>query len=202
LGVTAFGITRSVGAEVIFQGEDKTVTLHTDPEGFYQRDLPVGPYTMQVHYNGLPEYRRPLFRVMSSETIVLNIALHPSPSCEAVPLAETPPPTHPEGNLTCDGWEHVAIPSKDGVAFELLIHFPIREARNRQHVYYGQHRGLIPVFAAYDLFTLEANQVRYHEDTHELDATGDVVSTDESGIERRAEAATFKIKGGRVTQIR
>ncbi len=192
----------AAGADVTFQGKKK-VTVRTDGEGRYRADLPWGFYTMTVDYSGwaVPDYQRPLFRVSSSATIVLNVVIHQPPPCEPTVSVEKPTLTEDDARNVCGGWDRFAVPSNDGTPFEVLIFYPARQPSGGGYVYHGRHRGLIPVFVAYNLFTLEADQVTYDASTHMLEATGNVVWTDESGIENRAELARFKIDGGRIFAI-
>jgi hypothetical protein len=192
----------AAGADVTFQGK-KEVTVRTDGEGRYRADLPWGLYTMTVGYSGwaVPDYQRPLFRVASSTTIILNVVIHQPPPCEPTVSVEKPTLTEDDERNVCGGWDRFAVPSNDGIPFELLIFYPARQPAGGGYVYHGRHRGLIPVFVAYNLFTLEADEVTYDASTHVLEATGNVVSTDESGIEKKAELASFKIDGGRVSVL-
>ena len=192
------------GAKVEFQGEGKSVTVQTDGNGAYRADLPWGSYTMTVPYSELavPDYQRPLFRVASSTTLTLNVAIRPAPPCEPTVTVEKPTLTEDDLRNVCGGDERVEVPSNDGVPFELFIRYPWREPTKGGYVYHGRVLHGMPVFVAYDLFTLEADQVTYDAGTHTLEATGHVVLTDVSGTEKRAEFASFKIADGRATQVR
>lgn len=196
--VQGFQFSRSIGAEITFQSEGEAITVRTNGQGLYQADLPWGLYTMTANYNGLSVYERPPFRVTSPGTIIFNLTFYPTASCETVvPVDKSA--LH-EIDRTCNGLERFTIPSSGGARSELLIHYPYRLANEKEYTYWGPP-GRIPVFVAYELFTLEANQITYHKDTHEIRASGNVVSTNESGVQKRADTATFKITEGHVTQL-
>jgi lipopolysaccharide assembly outer membrane protein LptD (OstA) len=54
----------------------------------------------------------------------------------------------------------------------------------------------IPVFVAYNLFTLRADRVGYDAQGRMLEATGNVVATNADGATEHADSMTFRIENG------
>jgi hypothetical protein len=111
------------GAEVKFEGSNTTEAVSSDSRGFYHAELPVGLYSMTVAKGSSgygKYYRRPLFRVSSPKTIVLNVTLYPPlPICDPAILIERRPDgtTRSEtvvapDNLRdeCGGWDRFPVP--------------------------------------------------------------------------------------------
>jgi lipopolysaccharide assembly outer membrane protein LptD (OstA) len=58
-----------------------------------------------------------------------------------------------------------------------------------------------PVCVAYNLFSLEADNVTYDAKNKTIKATGDVVVVNESGVTQPADSTTFKIENGHAMPI-
>jgi hypothetical protein len=194
------------GAEVTFEGEKTTKTVLTDKKGFYEANLPVGLYTMNVSSlkHGFKEYRRPLFRVASSTNLTLDATVSSGVSCDpVVPEESKHAPTQDEAQDACGGLDLFAVPSEDGVPFQLFIDYPGRQRSDQGNVYGNKKlEGFkTPVFVAYNLFTLQADDVVYDVSGRVLKATGNVVVENADGATQRADSITLKIENGQATPL-
>jgi hypothetical protein len=196
------------GALVEFQGKGSGKTVAVDDEGFYTAELPVGPYTMKVHFPGgsLQDYQRPLFRVTSPTSLTLNVTLNPAkPSCELMGTVSRPDLTVDDYRNACGDEEFFPAPSEDGLPFQLYIRYPRRQPTDQGYIY---RSGRIvsdldaSVFVAYNLFTLQADQVAYDAKRRTLEASGNVVVVNETGVSQHADSVTFKIENGQAIQLR
>jgi hypothetical protein len=175
--------------------------VSADNSGSFEIELPFGFYTMTVisKIQGFREYRRPLFRVASSTSVTLDATLGLGSSCD---LVAAPGSEHiiteEEGQDACGGFDFFAVPSEEGVPFQLLIDYPSRQRADRANVYRSRrHQGLQnPVVVAYNLFTLRADEVIYDVRSRTLRATGDVVVEGVDGTTQRGDSMTFKIENG------
>jgi hypothetical protein len=216
--------------DAVFKRDMFTKTVFTDEGGSYDVDLPAGLYTMTASplERFLEGYRRPLFRVGSSPTLTLNVTLEPAGTCD---LAIGPGGTRPNAETVrraCGGWDSFSVPSADGAAFEVLIQFgswqptdhgdaySIREPltgveipplgqqipddwpAHGKRVVFGDE---IPVFVAYNLFTLRAKRVVYDVQSRTLEATGNVVAAKADGATEHADSMTFRIENGEAIPI-
>jgi len=194
------------GAEVTFKGDAITMIVSTNEKGFYKTVLPVGFYSMTVDplKRGFKEYRRPLFRVASSTSLTLDAFLYVGVSCDLV-VAEgsNHTATQDETQDACGGLDFFAAPSGDGDQFQLFIDYPSRQRTDRETVYRSRiSQGFkTPVLVAYNLFTLQADEVVYDVQSRILRATGNVVATNADGIARGADSMTFKIENGQATPL-
>lgn len=200
------------GAEVIFKGEEFSKTVLTDKKGLYEASLPVGFYTMFVipPPQGFRTYQRPLFRVTASTSITWDVSIRPAPSCDpVVPEGSDHGVDVEEVTDGCGGWKLFPVPSQDGVPFQLLIDYPGRQRTDRGSVYISRtlQDFKTPVFMAYNLFTLHADQVTYDEKTRTLHARGNVVAFNENGeiassnMVQPAEYFNFRIENGEATRL-
>lgn len=189
---------------VTFEAEEVSKTLYTDDRGIYEADLPVGLYTMTARSPDrvLGLYQRPLFRVASPASLVLDIALETyiRSSCDlGVPPSSTHIPDADDAKDACGGRDFLPLPSDDGVPFQLLVEYESRKRTDRGYAYSARPllpRPATPVFVAYNLFTLQAHHVVYDVQGRTLKATGDVVATNADGATQRADSMTFKIENG------
>jgi hypothetical protein len=191
------------GVKVAFEAEKGGRIVSTDRRGIYEADLPVGLYTMTVQplSPALLAYKRPLFRVASSTNLVIDVTLdtYQKVTCEIV----NPPPgnqiSEPDRvKNTCGGMDLFPLPSEDGGALQLLIRFGTRKPAQNGYTYsapvdfsvipepsYVYRSGRnpptlrTPVFVAYNLFTLRADNVTYDEKNQTLHANGKVVVVNE-----------------------
>ena len=204
------------GAGVTFEGDNISKTVSADKNGFYETDLPVGIYTMtaldlsKLHY----KYVRPPFRVGSSTNVTLNVTFYAGLSCDLKS------PTEEEVRNDCEGVDLFPIPSKDNVPFQLSIQCSSRRPIDRGCEYSGLKTSLRPigrgdkysslktpadlkirVFVAYNLFTLQADDVVYDVSGRVLKATGNVVVENADGATQRADSITLKIENGQATPL-
>jgi hypothetical protein len=197
------------GAEVKFEGPNKTESVSSDSRGFYHAKLPVGLYSMTVA-KGPRDYRRPLFRVSSPKTIVLDVPLYPPlRSCDSGIISVTRPDGTPEKTETvvtpdefrdeCGGWDRFPVPSDEGVSFELLVRYSSRARRDGERTYNSGF--LSPVFVAFNLFTLTADHVTYDLASRILLATGDVTTTNGSAGSAHANLMKFRIANDSVLRL-
>jgi len=216
---------------VTFKGEKFGKTVFSDDGGSYDVDLPAGLYTMSAYNSNrfMEEFRRPLFRVGSSTSLTLNVTLEPvGGSCDLVGPVGGPPPNADTARSACGGWDSFSVPSADGAAFEVLIQFgswqptdhgdaySIREPltgieipplgqkipddwpAHGKRVVFGVE---IPVFVAYNLFTLRAKRVVYDVQSRTLEATGNVVAINADGSPTRADSMKFRIENGQAIPL-
>lgn len=196
------------GAEVRFAGEKFNKKVSADDKGYYEIDLPVGLYTFTVQALGgehLQEFRRPLFRVASQANLTLNASLErPGPICDKLVPFPGSVPTAAADVITCGGDDFFPVPSEDNVPFQLLIRYQTRRHRNQAFIYNSDEvpRGLeVPVFVAYNLFTLRAESVTYSVPSRALTATGNVVLENANGSTQHFDSITFKIENGGATPV-
>jgi len=199
-------------AEVTFQGDKISKTVSTDERGFYEAVLPVGLYTMNTVYILNPlnpsipsslqkgpriteKYRRPLFRVASPTKVTLNVSFDAQISCEPAFLAGHIP-TADEWEQACGGTELFSIPSDDNTPFQLSVRYGGWKRDDGGFTYWGRKIPHVPVFVAYNLFTLQADKVVYNVKNGTLEATENVVVENADGTARRADSITFKIENG------
>jgi hypothetical protein len=196
------------GAEVTFQNETLKRTVITDRTLFYETKFPLGTYTMTVRHPShpsLPELRRPVFRVASRRTLILNAVLAPSRmTCD--PLVQNklgPTPASEQWDETiknaCGGEEFFLVPSKDGTRFQLHIRYLRRWPSEAGYVYSGDSVATnveLPVLVEYNLFTLTADPVTYDPQRNEIKASGNVVAENASGKEHHADSMMVKFEDG------
>jgi hypothetical protein len=212
--------------DVVFRRDTFTKTVFTDEEGSYDVDLPAGLYTMTASplERFLEGYRRPLFRVGSSTTLTLDVTFNPiGGSCDLVSPVGAPRPNADDARSFCGGWDSFPVPSEDGVPFEIFVRFQSGHTIDHKEVYstrkpltgveippLGQpipddwpaHSRVIsagieiPVFVAYNLFTLRADKVVYDVPGRTLEATGNVVADNANGATQLAHSMKFRIENG------
>lgn len=192
--------------EGTFEGKNATKTVVADSDGFYQTDLPVGLYKMiarspMIAFPPLKEYVR-FFRVTNSGPITLNGALHfERTNCDIV--IRSVEERVEEAKDICGGEDTYRISSKDGVPLELLIRYPSRRAMAKGYAYSVDKIAQpdVPVFVAYNLFSLEANAVVYDVKTRTIAASGNVVTADGSGETQHVDSISFRMKNGRAVPL-
>ncbi len=201
-----------VSAEVKFEGSNTTETVSSDSRGFYHAELPVGLYSMTVAKGSSgygKYYKRPLFRVSSPKTIVLDVTLYPPlPSCDPGTIIERRPDgttrseIHPAPDTLrdeCGGWDRFPLPSDEGVPFELLVRYSNRLRRDSERIYKGGFQN--PVFVAFNLFTLTADHVTYDMASQTLVAAGNVTVTKGSAGSTHANSMKFRIANDSVLRL-
>jgi hypothetical protein len=207
------------GVEVRFDSESVHKTVITDGKALYSVDLPIGTYTMTVQapkqrslsFSIFRDYVRPLFRVTSPTTLVLNGTLYfARPTCDIAVINKSGELTTQEqrekaSQNACGGEDYFPYPSQNGVPFQLYVQYPKRLPTERGYIYSSDTiydtEAPVPVFVAYNLFSLEANKVIYDAKSRTIEASGNVVVLDESGATKRADSMTFNIENGQATLI-
>jgi hypothetical protein len=95
----------------------------------------------------------------------------------------------------------LSVPSDHGALFELWVRYARRRRPDGEKVYPGgDRRG--PVVAAYNLFKREADKVTFDGKNQTIEASGNIVVTNEAGATRRADSLAFGIKNGEVLPLR
>jgi hypothetical protein len=194
--------------EVTFQGEHETKTVVVDDKGFYSANLPVGIYKMiargpTIWPQALTEYTR-LFRVASPTTVIFSGALYMARmNCDAVVGGETEQQKTEAWKNICGGEDSFTVPPKDSALLQLYIQYPQRQPSDRGYLYTSNKitEPDVPVFVAYNLFSLEANSVVYDVKTRTIAASGNVVVADGSGTTRHADSLGFRIEDGQVIPL-
>jgi len=194
--------------EVTFQGELITRTVTVDEKGAYQVDLPIGVYKMtacgpQITGLAVTEYRR-LIRIRSATTITLNGTLYSARmSCGAVVGVDTEAQRVEEWKNSCGSEDFFPLPAKDGAPLELYVRYPQRDATSRGYIYRSQQTSQpdVPVFVAYNLFSLEAQKVVYDRQAQTIEASGNVIVTDATGIAHKIDSTEFIIRDGEVVLL-
>jgi hypothetical protein len=201
--------TAIVGAEVKFEGSSTTETVSSDSRGIYRVELPVGTYSMTVT-KGSAYYKRPLFRVSSPKTIILDVTLSRLVrSCDPGGMLVTRPDGTTETKTVgtpddlrdeCGGWDRFPIFSGEGGSFELFIRYDSRLRRDSERIYNSGFRN--PVLFAFNLFTLTADHVTYDLASRTLLATGNVITTNGSAGSAHANSMKFRIANDSVLRLR
>jgi hypothetical protein len=205
--VRAFADSTGSRAQIRFDGDVYSKTLAVREGDSYDVDLPGGLYTLTVQPRGSrqQEFRRPLFRAASGTSLALNAVIDPSgPTCDKLNPPEGQTLSTDSDVIFCGGVDLFPVPSEDKVPFQVLIRYQTRRRTDQGHVYSSDKvpRGLeVPVFVAYNLFTLRANAVVYDEPRETLKATGKVVVERPDGTTQRAESMTIKIANGEGTPL-
>jgi hypothetical protein len=191
-------------SNVTFQNEKLGVTVPTNEMGKYEVDLPLGLYTMSAMGSRISlfrSYRRPEFRVISPINITLNVTLFRLPPVRGGHCCRTSLVN--ASNVTYYDGDFCSIPSQDGVPFRLYVSYA---KRVRSDNYYYDHAGddeppyEDSVFVAYNLFSLKADSAHYDMENRKLEASGNVVAEDESGL-HRAYSMTFKFENGQAILV-
>jgi hypothetical protein len=197
------------GVKVTFQNEHLTKTVTTNNVGVYEADLPLGDYTMTAQSPGFRFYRRPLFRVTSTASTVLNATLLVGNPCGDMIIVNSSgkPVTDEQWKAAtehCRGEELIPIPSGDGLPFQLSILYGSRTPIGSTYSYIGEktRQYETQVFVAYNLFSLQADKVTYDPQKRTIEASGNVVAVNESGTTQRAGSMAFKIENGQVALLR
>lgn len=197
-------------AQVTFKSEQITKTVSSDSRGRYGVELPAGAYMMTASWAGVEKYRRPLFRVISPKTIVLNVTLYPPlRSCDSATIIVRRPDGTPEKTETavtpdefrdeCGGWDRFPISSTEDGSFELLVRYYSRRRRDGERIYDSGFKN--PVLVTFNLFTLTADHVTYDITNRTLLAAGDVTTTNGAGVSTHASSIKFRIENDRVLRL-
>ncbi len=193
-------------AKVEFRSKQFDRTVTTNDLGVYAADLAIGDYTMTAQSFGFRPYRRPIFRTMPLSGLTFDITLPVQSTCD-IEIVSTSTPVPPEGWATarkelCLREEFFPIPARDGVPFQLYIRYVKRSVVRDTYIYTcGKMPNEDPVFVAYNLFSLQADEVFYDAKNRTIKADGNVVSIDESGATQRANSMTYKLENGQATPL-
>jgi hypothetical protein len=194
------------GVKVTFRNEQLTMNVTTDNQGFYEAELPLGEYTMTAQGPpGFPPYERPLFRVTSPASAILNVTLLVENSCGDAIIVDSSGESFTAdqwkaATIRCRGEDRILIPSNDGLPLQLFIRYGTRKAIGEIHSYTGEKTGQYqaPVFLTYNLFSLRAYELTYDAKNRMIVAHGNVVAVNELGSTIRAYLMTFKIENDQV----
>lgn len=196
------------GIKVTFQNRQLTTTVTTNNVGVYEANLPLGDYTMTAQGRGFRVYRRPLFRLRSPGTVILNATLLVGSPCgDLIVVNSSGEPVTDEqwkaATERCKGEEVIPIPSDDGLQLQLSIRYGSRTPVGSSYSYTGERTAQYetPVFVTYNLFSLQADSVNYDAQKRTIEAKGNVIATNEPGATQRADAMTFKIENGQAMPI-
>ena len=195
------------GTEVVFQSKEANKSVTSDSQGFYQADLPFGSYTMTAkaqgdrYRRGFGTYRRPLFRVASAASLILNVTLPVLRiSCDVIVTDASVEEATEARKNACGGEDLFSLSSADGVPFELYIRYPTRSHGNGGYVYSSSQTAVNveeQVLVEYNLFTLQADRVVYDSGDSSVQAIGHVVFVNDSGATQSTDAMTLKLESGR-----
>jgi len=181
-------------AKVAFQSKHFDKNVSTNGLGVYEADLPFGVYTMTAEALGFRPYRRPLFRVTSTATIAFDFTLPLQRTCDGTVVSVTEP--------LCLREDSFSIPSDDGVPFQIWIRYEMHRVSGSNYSYTGEKApNPDPVFVAYNLFSLRADEVIYDARSKTITATGNVVVISPSGVTQNSHSMTVKIENGQAISI-
>jgi len=218
---TIHGPRRSVAphVNVKFLSEEVSKVVTTDDGGRYSADLPTGLYSMtavvpqaaSARSAPFSPYFRPAFLVNSMTTVSVDGTLYfARPTCDVVVTGksgESPTKEQMEEatkNL-CGGEDLFPAPSADGVPFQIYFRYPKRRQSDQGFVYVSdkiyQTEAPVPVFVAYNIFSLEANEVSFGVRERRLTATGNVVIADGSGKTQHFDSITLMMENGRAVPL-
>ena len=152
---------------------------------------------MKAERRDFRTYRRPLFLVPLPANLTFDISLPVGKMVNRVVVGKLEQP------LNYYGEEFLPAPSKDGVPFQLYVRYTRRASIDDVLDYTGDKtRYEDPVFVAYNLFSLQADHVMLNVKRKTLDASGNVVISDETGTMQRAESISLNIENGHATPLR
>lgn len=184
------------GAEITFNGEQATRATTTNLSGKYEIVLPLGRYT-KAERRGFRAYRRPLFLVHSPVDLTFDIGLPVRKIVDRVVVGKLQEP------LNYYGEEFLPASSKDGIPFQLYVRYTKRASIDDSLDYTGEESPYEdPVFVAYNLFSLQADHVIFNVKRKTLEASGNVVVSDETGSVQRAKSISLNIEDGHATPLR
>jgi|SRR5215469_713106 len=195
-------------AKVEFRDKRFDKTVITNERGVYETELPFGDYTMTAQPLGFRPYRRLLFRVTSTETIVFDFTLPLQPTCDITIVrtdggTATPEEWAAAKRLECLKEDSFSVPSSDGVPFQVWIRYVKHNVSGDRYSYTGEKApNDDPVFVTYNLFSLRADEVVYDAKSKTIRATGNAVAVDELGTTQRVDAMEMKLENGKVTVVR
>jgi hypothetical protein len=201
------------GIEVRFQSGQSSKIVEADSRGFYQADLPFGLYTMTAQapkmgaqgIDYFTKYVRPLFRVTSPTVLILNGTLHMARlTCDIVLASDSPELQREESKNSCGGEDSFPVPSEDAIPFQLYVRYAKRQPTQRGYIFSSDRISEpdVPVFVAYNLFSLQADKVVYDTKKRTIQASGNILITGQTGSTERADSMTFKIGNGRAIAVR
>jgi Carboxypeptidase regulatory-like domain len=185
---------------------DKIKVLDTDATGFYQTDLPLGDYTMTGQALGFRPYRRPFFRITAPTRLTFDVTLRDIAACDVLvfsgPGVVTPDEWAASQKESCLREDFLSLSSR-GAPFELSFRYGSRTHEHGVYAYDGEKNGTeeIPVFVAYNQFTLQADKAVFDPHKKTIAASGDVLAWNEPDTIQRADAATFRIDNDRVVRV-
>lgn len=195
------------GAKVSFHSNQLTKEVSANAKGFYEADLDLGVYTMTVQNQGFHLFRRPPFRVTSPTRITFDATLLLAGSCDVVVsnnsgAAPTPEELEQAARMFCSREEFLPAALEDGAPFQVYVRYGNRTAANGTYTYTTQKYPGYPVFVAYNLFSLLADNVVYDAAHRTLEASGHVIVIGETAETQRADSMSFKVANGQAVRLR
>jgi hypothetical protein len=199
------------GIEVQFQSGRSITTVFANDKGFYTADLPLGLYKMTArgpkmgHKQDIfSDYVR-LFRVASPTTIVIDGTLYMERTSCDILVGGTPEQQATKLKDSCGGADSFQIPGRDGTLFELVVRYPRRRITSDGSYIYSVDataQPQVPVFVAYNLFSLEASEVTYAPKKRTIEVNGAFMAVHDSGSPPQvAHSKTFKVENGQALQV-
>jgi hypothetical protein len=189
--------------KVSFQNDQFSKSVLTNDTGRYEVDLPIGEYTMTAQGAGLRPYRRPLFRVTEPVRLVFDVMLRNFEGCDILVFNSS-------GRVTPEEWaaaqkesclrEDVLPAFSHGAPFQLSIRYESRALSGSTYSYEGKTSGQtdIPVFAAYNRFSVQADKIVFDSKHGTIEAIGRVVDVNEQDTIRRSDFMSYKIRASQV----
>jgi hypothetical protein len=191
--------------EVAIKGGGFEKAVSTDSNGLYSVDLPLGRYTIVVTPPDqrvyLP-YRRPLFQVVKPITVVIDITIRGTSSCDfgfvsggsridsSEVIQQNQAAIESQLKDSCGGSDSFVLPSKTHVPFEVLIDYFRRDSsREPEFTYEGASLD-------YNLFTLKAHTIVYNSETHVVEGRGDVELVSKDQATSKTDDLSFRLKDG------
>ena len=195
-------------AKVEFRDKRFDKTVVTNERGVYETELPFGEYTMTAQSMGFRPYRRLLFRVTSTETVVFDFTLPIQSTCDITIVSTdggTATPTPEEWaaakRLNCLKEDSFSVPSSDGVPFQVWIRYVTHNVSGDRYSYTVEKApNDDPVFVTYNLFSLRADEAVYDSESKTIKATGNVVAG-ESDKTQNADSMAFRMRNGQAISI-
>ena len=171
-----------------------SITVKTNDSGQYETDLPFGTWTMTLRGgpDDAAEFARPRrFQVNEAGELLFNIYLRPPISCSVLGTAE-------QKASACWGEEFYEVPTSDGMTFDVDLFGLANQYGTPCSMFEGKARHRES--ATYNLLSIEADRVAYHSSKRILEASGNVITQDESG-EHKADSVRLYLHDGKVSLL-
>jgi hypothetical protein len=186
--------SRVSGATITVEGKGLTQTVATSEDGTYKIELPVGTYRIKANRPGFcPAHRAP-FRVLSSDSIILNFTLIPCPIVNELMIKNDRYVGERDRYKDPFKEEVFTVANPTGAPLELLVRYGSRQEDRNILEYRGtavpyEHQAesaagsvhrekYLGVTISYNLLAIRADKVRLDPITFRLEAEGNVVIED------------------------